>query len=196
MDKINYVDEFKKIFKDNIKRDGAKEVLDFLDTTDFYTSPASTRYHGNFEGGLVAHCVKVYNRFLKMVTDEFGADFVKQNAESLAIIALLHDVCKIGTYKKDKRNVKKDGVWHEVPYYSYEDSLPYGHGEKSVYMLSGFMRLTRDEAMAINWHMGAFDSRSKDSSSTLNKAFMQYPLALLFHTADMMTSYIDERTVK
>jgi len=195
MDKINYVDEFKKIFKDNIKRDGAKEVLDFLDTTDFYTSPASTRYHGNFEGGLVAHCVKVYNRFLKMVTDEFGADFVKQNAESLAIIALLHDVCKIGTYKKDKRNVKKDGVWHEVPYYSYEDSLPYGHGEKSVYMLSGFMRLTRDEAMAINWHMGAFDARAREGS-TLSSAFVKFPLALLFHAADLLTSYRDEETIK
>jgi len=188
--------EFEKMFKDKIKRDGAKELYEYLKTTDFFTSPASTKYHGNFEGGLVQHCVKVYNRFARLVECEYGKDYLKKHDESIAIIALLHDLCKIGTYKTDYRNVKNDqGVWEKRPYYAYDDNLPYGHGEKSVYIISGFMKLTREEAMAINWHMGGFDARAKDNS-TINRAFAAFPLAVLFHAADILTSYLDEETLK
>jgi len=132
------------------------------------------------------------------VESEYGESHFKKDGveESIAIIALLHDVCKVNCYKIEMRNVKEDGNWVQKPYYSYDDLLPYGHGEKSVYMITAYMKLTREEAMAINWHMGAFDERAKNSSSILNRAFGQFPLALLFHMADMLTSYLDEETVK
>ncbi|MCL2756249.1 MAG: hydrolase [Firmicutes bacterium] len=193
-----YIKEFEEIYSKHIKREGADKMLEYLRSTDFFTAPASTRFHGNFKGGLVEHCVRVYNRFYKILENEYGAEYFKKEGvqESIAIIALLHDVCKINCYKTELRNVKEDGNWVQKPYFAYQDPLPYGHGEKSVYMISAYMRLTRDEAMAINWHMGAFDARAKDSNSTLNVAYKQYPLALLFHSADMLSSYLDEETVK
>ena len=197
MEKIDYAKEFETIYNANIKRDGADKLLEYLKTTDFFKAPASTRFHGNFEGGLVEHSVKLYNRFVKMVESEekYGKDFVTKNIESLTIIALLHDVCKSNYYKNEKRNKKVDGKWIEVDAYAVEDTLPYGHGEKSVYIISGFMKLTREEAMAINWHMGAFDDRAKNNMNLLNKAFLMYPLALLFHVSDYLVSYLDETTL-
>ena len=187
-------EEFIKIFKDNITREGADKILEWLEKTDFYTAPASTRFHSNHEGGLCEHCVKAYNRYKSLLKSEYGADYNKViSDESIAIIALLHDICKVNTYKVDYRNVKIDGVWTQQPYYSVEDELPYGHGEKSVYMLSGFMRLTREEAMAINWHMGGFDARVKGGSYGISDAFYKFPTAFLFSVADMMTTYLDEK---
>ena len=194
-----YKKEFEEIFASNIKREGADKLLEYIRGSDFYTAPASTRFHSNFAGGLLEHSVKVYKRFKTMVKSEFGEDYMKKEgvAESLAIIGLLHDVCKIGYYKSDFRNVKENGVWLQKPVFIHDDPLPYGHGEKSVYMLSAYMRLTREEAMAINWHMGPFDDRVRGGNfSTLGKAFQMYPLALLFHSADMLTSYLDERIIK
>ena len=194
MEKKDFVKEYEEIFTSKIKREGSKELLAYLKGTDFFEAPASTRFHGNFKGGLVEHCVKVYHRFIRLSELEWGKDFVSEHAESLAIIALLHDLCKVNCYKVEMRNVKVNGEWIQKPYYAYEDSLPYGHGEKSVYMISGFMKLTREEALAINWHMGAWDARAREGS-TLNKAFAQFPLALIFHLADMGTSYLDEETL-
>ena len=193
---MDYAKEFETIYTTKIKREGADKLLEYLKSTDFFTAPASTRFHGNHESGLVKHTIKVYNRFVKAVECEMGKDFVKANDESLAIIALLHDVCKTNLYKIELRNQKVDGAWIQKPYYAHDDNLPYGHGEKSVYMITGFMKLTREEAMAINWHMGAFDDRCRASYNTLSKAFKMYPLALLFHTADLLTSYLDEETVQ
>ncbi|MDR0384401.1 MAG: HD domain-containing protein [Christensenellaceae bacterium] len=182
-------EEFIQIYTQNIKREGAAELLEFIKTTDFFTSPASTRFHGNFEGGLLQHSIKVYKRLVKLVQDEN----IDISPESVAIIALLHDICKANTYKIEMRNSKVNNEWVKVPYYTYNDSLPYGHGEKSVYIVSGFMKLTRDEAMSINWHMGAFDARNNNlTSSTLAKAFQMYPIAFLTHVADLISAYLDE----
>ena len=112
--------------------------------------------------------------------------------ESVAIIALLHDLCKVNFYKVDYRNVKVDGQWTQQPYYTIDDTLPYGHGEKSVYIISGFMRLTREEAMAINWHSGGFDDRVKGGSFAMSDAYYKFPNAMIFHTADLMATYLDE----
>jgi len=189
----NFVKEFEEIYKKKIKREGADKLLEYLKSTDFFQAPASSRFHCNYPSGLVEHSVKVYKRFTKLAETEFGPDYVKKEGESLAIIALLHDICKVHYYKIEMRNVRVDGQWVQKPYYAVEDQLPYGHGEKSVYMISGFLRLTREEAMAINWHMGAFDPRAREGN-TLNKAFAQHPLALLFHIADIMATYFDEET--
>lgn len=186
-------EEFLKIARDNIKRDGINELLDYLVKTDFFDAPASTKFHSNFAGGLCSHSINVYNRFVRNLEKEYGSEWQKYiSLESATIIALFHDICKTNVYKIDYRNVKEDGVWVQKPYYTYNDTMPYGHGEKSVYIINGFLRLTREEAMAINWHMGGFDSRVKGGFYGLETVFYTYPTALLFHISDVEATYLDE----
>ncbi len=186
--------EFTKIFRENITREGADKLLEYLSNScDFFSAPASTKHHSCFEGGLALHSINVYKRYKNILQQEYGEDYRGIiSDESIAIISLLHDLCKINTYTIDYRNQKIDGQWVQVPYYAYNNTLPYGHGEKSVYIISGFMRLTREEAMAINWHMGAFDARSQISND-LSEAFKRFPAALLFHVADLEATYLDEK---
>ena len=90
--------------------------------------------------------------------------------------------------------VKIENNWVQKPYYTSDDNLPFGHGEKSVYMISGFLKLTREEAMAINWHMGGFDARVMGGASMMMaKAYYNYPVAVLCHMADFMATYLDEK---
>lgn len=189
---MNAKEEFISIYQENIKRDGADKLLAWLETTDFFTCPASTKFHNNFEGGLVDHSVKVYHRLQKIVS----AEQMKVSDESLAVMALLHDVCKANTYKVDYRNVKREGEWVKEPYFTVDDPLPYGHGEKSVYIISSFMKLTRDEAMAINWHMGPYDARVLGGSFALTDAFKKFPLSLMMFLADISSTYLDESIKK
>lgn len=165
-----------------VKRDGIENLIKWLVSTDFFTAPASTQYHNSFEGGLVEHSINVFDRFNE--TDN----------EKRAICGLLHDVCKANFYKKDFKNVKNDaGVWVKVPCYKVEDDFPYGHGEKSVYLISRHMALTDEEAMAIRWHMGFSDESFKGGSYALSNAFEKYPLAVSLHIADLQATYFDER---
>lgn len=186
--------EFIKIFNENIKREGADKLLDYLlNTSDFFTAPASGRRHSAFEGGLALHSLNVYNRFKKNIILEYGENYTEIiSDESIAAIALLHDLCKINTYTVDYRNQKVDGQWVQVPYYAYNNNLPYGHGEKSVYIICGFMKLTREEAMAINWHMGGFDPRNT-ATSDMSEAYKRFPNAVLFHVSDLEATYLDEK---
>lgn len=185
--------EFINIYEKNIKREGAKELLEWLKKTDFFTAPASTKFHSACEGGLCFHSINVYKRFLNLLDNEYKEDRPKIiSDESIAIMALLHDICKVDSYKVDYRNVKVDGEWVKQPFYAFEDSLPYGHGEKSVYMISGFMRLTREEAMGINWHMGGFDKRVIGGDYGLATAFYAYPTAVMLHLSDISATYLDE----
>lgn len=187
-------DEFLDIFYDNVDRDGADKLLEWLDKSDFFTCPASARRHSAYKGGLCVHSINVYKRLVKLLTAEYGENWSeKVSPESVAIIGLLHDVCKVGTYVEDVRNVKVDGVWVQKPYYKVEDNLPYGHGEKSVYMISGFMKLTREEALAINWHMGEFDVRVQNGSYMMSDTFYKYPLCFFAHLADLTATYLDEK---
>ncbi len=197
MDVEEIKQEFLDIFYDNIERDGAEELLNYLEKTDFFTAPASARQHSNFEGGLCLHSINVYKRFKRLIEDEYGPNWQEKiSPESVAIIALLHDICKTNFYVVEYRNVKIEENWVKRPFYKIEDTLPYGHGEKSVYMISGFMRLTREEAMAINWHMGAFDERVRNNSNMLKNVFYRYPAAFLFHLADYMATYLDEKSIE
>jgi len=190
---MNAKDEFLDIFYDNIDRDGADKLLEWLEKSDFFTCPASTKRHNACEGGLCAHSVNVYKRFVKLLEGEYGQNWnEKVSPESVAIMGLLHDVCKVDTYKEDVKNVKVDGVWTQKPYYKVEDSLPYGHGEKSVYIISAFMKLTREEALAINWHMGEFDQRVQNGSYMISDVFYKYPICFLMHLADLTATYLDE----
>ncbi len=189
-------EKFIEIYNSLITRDGAKELLAWLesDKCDFFTAPASTRYHGNYEGGLVDHSLAIFEclkDYLSRgrVKEVYGLQF---SDETIAISALLHDICKTNLYKKSFRNVKDDsGVWQKVPSYEHEDKLPYGHGEKSVYIISGFMRLTRDEAFAIRYHMGFSGS---DPVNNVGSSFEKFPLAFALSTADMEATYfIDQK---
>lgn len=189
---MNAKDKFCEIYNKYIKREGAKELLDFLLSSDFFDAPASTKFHGCHEGGLVEHSLNVYNRFRILVDNEKHID-EKLSDESVAICGLLHDICKVGYYKVEMRNVKENGAWVQKPYYTVDDSIPYGHGEKSVYIISGFMKLSRQEAMIINWHMGSFDARVRQNGSVLSDAYTQYPYAAIFHCADLLATYVDEK---
>lgn len=184
--------EFTDIFTANVKRDGADKLLEYLNNSDFFTAPASARFHLAEEGGLCRHSINVYKRLVQAVQAEYGEDQTDFSAETLAVCGLLHDVCKVNFYSVDYRNSKENGVWVKVPYYRVEEKFPYGHGEKSVFIVSQYMRLTAEEAMAINWHMGGFDDRVKGGSYSLSEAMTKYKLVLLMHIADLQASYLDE----
>ena len=186
--------QFISIYNAKIKREGADKLLDWLLKSDFFKCPASTKFHSACECGLISHSLNAYNRYVKNLEKEYGENWnEKISEESVAIIGLLHDVCKVNYYKQEFRNVKEDGIWIQKPYYTVDDKLPYGHGEKSVYIISSFIKLTREEAMAINWHMGGFDSRVLGGSYSLSTAFYSYPLALIFHVSDLEATYLDEK---
>ena len=182
--------EFITLFKENIKREGADALLDYMQKSDFFTAPASTKFHCNYEGGLCEHSISVFKRLKRMIDAE---EKVEATDETIAICGLLHDVCKANFYKTQMRNVKENGVWVQQPFFVAEDSLPFGHGEKSVYIINGVMRLSREEAMAINWHMGFTDARAQ-SGNTLGLAFNKFPLAVIMHSADFLSTYIDENS--
>lgn len=187
-------EEFIEIYRENIRRDGADKLLEYLmsPSSDFFTAPASTRYHGAYEGGLVEHSLNVYECLCDYLARERVQELygIETSEETVAIVSLLHDICKMNFYKKSFRNVKdENGVWNKVPTYEIDDRLPYGHGEKSVYIVSGFMRLTREEAFAIRYHMGF---SGNEEARDVGKAFEMFPLAFALSTADMEASYFLE----
>lgn len=176
-------EEFIKLLK-STNREGMDDVLNFLEKSDFYTAPASTRFHGSYEGGLLEHSFKVYEIFAEKIKN---AGLNTPN-ETIIISALLHDICKVNFYKTDYRNAKNArGEWEKVPYYTIEDTIPYGHGEKSVMMLTEYIKLTNEEKYAIRWHMGF--SEPKEVYGTLGEAYKKYPIALLLHEADLEANY-------
>ena len=178
-------EEFKKLLS-SINREGIENLIAFIDKTDFYTAPASTRFHGSYEGGLLEHSLKVYE-ILKHKVEHSVIDIAVSD-DSLKIIALLHDICKANYYKVDYRNAKNaEGVWEKVPYYTVDDTIPYGHGEKSVMMLTEYIKLIGEEKYCIRWHMGF--TEPKELYNTIGAAFKKYPLALLLHEADLEATY-------
>ena len=182
--------EFLEAFSLSIKRPGADRLLAWLKKTDFFTAPASTRFHGDHEGGLVEHSLNVYRR----LQEEIKALPVAPSDETVAVCGLLHDICKTNFYKVSQRNVKneKTGKWEKQPFYQVEDQFPYGHGEKSVFLIERFMRLKVEEAVAIRWHMGGFDDAARGGSYAVSDAFAKYPLLLCLNVADLKATYLDE----
>lgn len=168
-------EEFLCIFN-NIKRKGSKKLLKFLESSDFFTAPASTKHHSCYSGGLCDHSVKVYERFVLLLMNEYGDKWTNIiSPESVAIVSLLHDLCKIDYY-----------VWDNDKYI-VKDKFPMGHSEKSIFIINEYMRLTREEALLINWHMGSFDSRFASYD-----IFSKNKLAFLLHLADYMATNLDE----
>ena len=167
-------------------REGMDNLIDFIKKTDFFKAPASTRFHGNFEGGLLEHSMKVYE-ILKFKVQNCICK-IDIPDESIIIIALLHDLCKANYYKIDYRNAKNAlGVWEKVPYYTVDDTIPYGHGEKSVMMITEYIKLTPEEKYSIRWHMGY--TEPKELYGTIGEAYKKYPIAMLTHEADLEATY-------
>lgn len=207
---------FTEIYNEHIRREGAKELYNWLEKSSFFEDPASTRFHLSRPGGLVEHSVHVYERLRELYTNELARNsndsvvLSDEEEETLAICGLLHDLCKVGIYKKEPKNqktydpekVKKaqkwqvkhddmgDFIWETAMGYKVDDQLPYGHGEKSAYIISAFMRLSREEAFAIRYHMGAWQDGEKQNAGN---AFNMFPLAVMTHLADMQASYLDEK---
>lgn len=192
----NKIEESIKLFEDlaysNIHRKGITSLMVWLQQdTDFFSSPASTKYHGSYEGGLIEHSLEVYAEFFKLAS-AFNFDLTNSvMRESAAIVTLFHDVCKINSYQKSTRSVKNPdtGIWETVPCYIYSSEADkFGaHGAASVYYINEHMPLTLCESQAIYHHMGAWDASKYDNPG---KAYENNKLAWLLHVADEAATYI------
>lgn len=177
---------FIEICKKKIKREGVDNLLKWLESSDFFKAPASTRYHGSYAGGLCEHSLNVYSSLIKLADDYPEFEF---SPESLAIVALFHDLCKVNFYTTEKRNRKnpETGQWESYDSYSIKEKFCFGgHGSKSVYLVQNFMKLSPEEATSINTHMGAWDNPD------VGKVYEQFPLAWFLHIADGMATYVIE----
>ena len=206
----DHSEEFKRVFQSEIKRPGADKLLAWLESTDFFTAPASSRHHLAHPGGLVEHSINVYT-WAKMLIEAhsygIGAEF---DAESVAIAALLHDICKVHYYEPTWKNQKTydegavaaaprylvkhdqggDFIWETVQGYIVNEQFTYGHGEKSVYLIQKHMELTDEEAVAIRFHMGSWQDGEKANASA---AFKTNSLAFWLHVADEAATFLTEK---
>lgn len=175
-----------------VNREGCGSLMAFIESSDFFTAPASTRFHGAYDGGLLEHSMNVYeclNR--KKHSNSFWNEKLEGvSDESIVIVSLLHDICKTYFYTTEMRNKKIDGKWVQVPCYTVDDRIPYGHGEKSVMMIEEYMKLKPVERYAIRWHMGPY-SGEKDWN-TIGIAIERYPLVLALFEADMEATHLVE----
>lgn len=179
---------FIALVKAYIHRDGIESLIQALEESDFYTAPASTRFHGSCDGGLCAHSIAVGKQLMSLA-DLYAPGVYDK--ESLAIVALFHDLCKIGVYKRDTRNVKgADGRWAQVPVFKFEEDFSFGgHGEKSMFLIMEHMKLSREEAVAINTHMGFAGAQN---ITAISDAYDKNLLAWLLHVADEAATYVDK----
>lgn len=200
-------DEFISIIESKIgDREGKEELKNWLlsEGNDFFTAPASTKFHGAYVGGLCEHSLDVYHMAVKLANameDDIKHQYQalgnrkyekEQFMESLTIAALFHDLCKVNFYSQSFRNVKNKvtGVWESVPYYTIDERFPFGgHGSKSVYILQYYLRdLKKEEAIAINCHMGFSDAQN--NVNTIAQSFHFSPLAWIVHIADEAATYL------
>lgn len=196
------IERFESLLR-STERAGMDNLMEFIRKSDFYTAPASTRYHSCHEGGLLEHTLNVYDRLVSKFNDELWKEKVDVGSDSLIIAALLHDLCKsyfYGTELKNKKVYSDNGTksdsngrfdWVTVPSYTVDDKIPYGHGEKSVMMIEEYIKLKPMERYAIRWHMGF--SEPKENWNTLGTAMRKYPLILALHMADLESTYLLEK---
>lgn len=200
---------FYAFYKDNVKRSGADELLEWLETTDFFEAPASTKYHLSKPGGLCEHSVNVYKRLCKIIDVEYIDKECPYSEDTIALVALCHDLCKVNFYKPGwrnqknydqekvaaapKRDIKHDSAgdffWETVPTYEVDEDFIFGHGEKSVYLIQKFTWLTDEEAQAIRYHMGAFQ---EGEAKSYGNACERNPLVFFLHMADSAATFLDE----
>lgn len=171
-------------------REGIDKLIEYLHTTDFYTAPASTRFHSSYEGGLLQHSLNVYD-MLSLMFEHEPWNKLDIKEDTLIIVALCHDLCKANFYDVEMRNRKNDkGQWEQYPFYIINDKNPYGHGEKSAMIAANFIKLSAQERYAIRWHMGF--SEPQPNYQYVGKAMEMYPLVVAIHEADLEATYLLE----
>lgn len=182
-DEMTERQKFEAVFCAQVKRSGSAVMLRVLDEIGFFEAPASTKYHGNYKGGLVEHSNNVCRRLLWLAADQAQREGRQRySTETLVIVSLLHDVCKARAY----RETAEGGFVYDT------NDYPYGHGEKSVYMIMNWMMLKDEEALAIRWHMGAYDAAARSDLRELSRAMERSKLVTMLHLADMMATHLDE----
>lgn len=199
--------EFEELARKYIKRDGLEKLLSWLEQTDFYSAPASTKYHLSVEGGLCQHSLNVFHTMVKLCNDFFNKEENDDNVyngantdvdgafnmENIALVALFHDICKANCYVRDFKNVKVNGKWEQQEYWKWEEQFVYGHGTKSVYIIQQYMRLYIDEAQAIRFHMGGReDPLSGQYERQYAEVFEKSRFAVLLYLADTMSAFLLE----
>lgn len=174
-----------------VEREGIKELIYYLEhRTDYFIAPASTRFHGNYKGGLAEHSLNVMN-LLKEKNERYHLNI---SDESIIITGLLHDICKVNFYKNSMKLRKNDeGKWEAYKTYAIDDEVPLGHGEKSCIIVQQFIKLTLEECMAIRYHMGAY--LPKEEYKNLENAKNRFPLITAMYTSDLEASAYLEDTV-
>lgn len=177
----------------SVQREGIDKLLEFIRKSDFYTAPASTKHHGAYEGGLLEHSLNVFDCLVRKFSEDrlWIENLFHIEMDTITIVSLLHDICKTYYYTTEMRNVKENGVWVQKPYYTVDDKIPYGHGEKSVMMIEEYIKLKPVERYAIRWHMGPYEGEKQ--WNTLGQAMQKYPLILALHQADMEATYLLEK---
>lgn len=190
----NSKEEFEYIYREDIKRPGAERLLKWLESSDFFTAPASARHHLARPGGLAEHSINVRRRLVEIAKNELWKkqeDVTPEIIETATILGLLHDICKEDVYHKDGDiEAVENGCIKEL--YRFKDPFPLGHGEKSLFLITRFMQLTQNEALAIRWHMGAYDDAVKGGSRSMSEAMKLTPWVWWLHEADMCATWMDE----
>lgn len=172
-----------------INRDGIDELMKWIEESDFYIAPASSRYHGNYSGGLLEHSLNVYDELKRLLTIYPNLDV---SEESIVICSLFHDLCKVNMYATEKRNRKNaiTGQWESYDCYIPKERFCYGgHGSKSVFLVQNFIHLTPEEAVAIQCHMSSWED---GTAKYVGSSFEQFPFAWLVHVADESATFIKE----
>lgn len=170
-----------------IHREGMSDLLNWLEKTDFYTCPASSRFHGAYPGGLLQHSLNVYDEAVRLLA---AYPEIEISEESVIISTLFHDLCKVNYYSVQKKNRKNEetGMWEKYDAYVVNEKFHFGgHGSKSVFLLQNFIKLTPEEAVAINCHMASWDG-----NTSVGSAYEQYPFAWIIHAADEASTYFRE----
>ena len=195
-------DKVKNFIEEKLKstgREGIDKLIEYLDKSDFFIAPASTKYHGCYEGGLAEHSVNVMDSILKiddMLNKEYGVP--KENEESLILVSLLHDICKVNTYfPKTLWRKNEEGKWESYEGYERKPIFEMGHASKSVFIVQNYIKLTPKEAQAIYWHMGPYDLSAYSTANEMGEAYTKNTLAFKLNMADMLSTYILENdTIK
>ena len=183
---------FLSIVSAKITRPGVRELVDWIENSDFFVAPASTRFHGNYDGGLCEHSLNVYDCLSAMIQRYPQYPY---SEETVALVSLMHDLCKCRFYKKGFRNRKNaEGKWEQYEVYEIDERFPGGHGEKSAFIIQQFVKLLPEEYLAIRWHMGGYDSAVKGGDRSISAAYDQHKLCAMLHLADAEAAHLLEET--
>ena len=185
---VAYIEKF-------IERKGVDKFIKWLKTTDISVAPASTKYHLSEEGGLIKHSINVMRRLIKLVQMEYGdIDKSPYTKETIAFVALFHDISKVNFYEKFDRSVKVNGTWEQTFGYKVRDNkVSVGFsGENSLYILNKFFDMSIEEASAIRWAEGVSSSNDPATIATMYDIYGKSRLSVLLHVADLLAISVDE----